>query len=358
MQLSRRGYKVLYIESLGLRQPQLKSSDLSRIWKRLLKFFKGARKINDSLYVYSPLVFPFHRFKWVRAFNSFWLKFTLKRLQKKYALKQPWAWTYNPMILDLARELGYSKLIYHSVDDLSASPGVDSKSIIEHEDKLLKACDVVFCTSRKIEERCRKVAGSRVHFFGNVVDYEHFSKARGDLPEPEDLKSIKHPRIGFVGALSSYKVDVENISKVAKRNPEWQWVLIGKIGEGQPDADLESLRAYPNIHFLGPKDYQLLPQYLKHFDVTSIPTPLNDYTQSMFPMKFFEYMAAGKPIVARDIHSLAEYRDVFYPYSTGEQLEGQLMSALDRGVPDASMADALARENTWEKRLEKMLKLI
>ena len=277
---------------------------------------------------------------------------------RKLKIQNPWIWTYNPMILDLALSLHGSKLIYHCVDDLSASPGIDKNAVLLNEDALLKKCDLVFCTSRKLEERCRTLAGSRVHFLSNVVDYEHFSKARANPLEPDDLKSLPHPRIGFIGALSSYKIDVENITYVAKKRPEWQWVLIGKIGEGQPDSNLDALQTFPNIHFLGPKDYQILPEYLAHFDVAVIPTPRNDYTESMFPMKFFEYMAAGRAIVARDIHSLQEYRNVFYPYDSGLELERQIETALRGGIREPALSDQLARENTWERRLEKMIDFI
>ena len=358
VQLAARGFTVLYVESLGLRQPKLKRSDLKRIVHRLLKFFQGARKVSDRLYVYAPVVIPFHRFAWVRKFNFLILKTQLTYFRWKLSLSSPLVWTYHPMMMNLLDTLHASKLVYHSVDDLAASPGIDRKAILTHEKELLRQADLVFCTSRKIEAHCREIAGSRVHFFGNVVDYDHFAKARGDLPEPVDLQNIPHPRIGFVGAISSYKVDFAAIAASAKAHPEWHWVLIGKVGEGQPDTEISLLLACPNIHLLGPKSYDLLPSYLKYFEVATIPCPDNDYTNSMFPMKFFEYMAAGKPIVARAIHSIREYSDYFYSYQNESQFIQQIHQALISKVRDAIASTRLAKENTWEKRLNQMLALM
>jgi glycosyltransferase involved in cell wall biosynthesis len=358
VQLAEKGFRVFYVESLGLRQPQLKLADIGRIFKRIRKLFIGAHEVRPGLFVYSPLVIPLHRFAWVRRLNQFLLRKILRFYQRKLGLGQPWIWTYNPIILDLARALNPSKIIYHSVDDLAAAPGVDRETILQNESRLLDACDAVFCTSRKIETHCKAMAPLKTYYFGNVVDYDHFKKAQSPQKLPEDLIAISRPRIGFIGALSSYKFDVAAVLEVASTRPEWQWVLIGKVGEGQPDAGMESLKGQSNIHFLGPMDYIELPQYLAHFDAAVIPCPLNEYTRSMFPMKFFEYMAAGRPIVARRIDSLEEHLAYYRHYEDSKSLESALEASLCEGVIDPAGCDSLARENTWTKRLDKMLGII
>lgn len=356
--LAKQGNRVLYIESLGLRQPTIKAQDLCRIFKRLLSFFKGTRKVSENLWVYSPLVIPLHKYKAIRMLNNFLLISIIRYFKWKLKLTNHISWTYNPIVLDLMESLKPSKKVYHSVDDLAAAPGLDHDLILREEKRLLAKVDVVFCTSKKIHEHCLKFKENNCFYFSNVVEFAHFSKAQSNLAEPQDLRDIPHPRLGFIGALSEYKVDLELLCNIAEKRNDWHWVLVGKIGEGQPGTRIESLENLENVHFLGPKKYEDLPNYLAHFDVCTIPTPINDYTNSMFPMKYYEFMAAGKPIVARNIDSLSE--NVKYHYSYKNEIEFILLveTALANGSPNFEAGQNLAKENTWEKRLEKMLKLI
>jgi glycosyltransferase involved in cell wall biosynthesis len=144
---------------------------------------------------------------------------------------------------------------------------------------------------------------------------------------------------------------------VAIKNPNWHWVLIGKIGEGQPQTSVDDLANIKNIHILGPKSYEILPSYIRHFDIATIPCPKNQYTESMFPMKFFEYMAAGKPIIVRDIDSLLEFKNNYYSYSSEEEFIDNVSSLLNLKYEYQSGLE-LAKKNTWEIRLKHMLNSI
>ena len=352
--LAKRNNRVLYIESLGLRAPTVKAQDLSRIVKRIFSFFKGARKVDENIWVYSPLVIPLHRFKIIRVLNHILLVSILRYYKFKLKLTNPITWTYNPIVLDMMNSLKPAIKVYHAVDDLSAAPGLNGEVIKKEEIRLLQEMDVVFCTSLKLFSHCQKY-NNNTHYQSNVVDYEHFSQAKLYQKEPLDLKEIPHPRIGFIGAVSEYKVDINLILEVAKKFPHWQWVLIGKVGEGQPGTSIETLKEFNNIHLLGPKNYKILPSYLAHFDLCSIPTPVNDYTNSMFPMKFYEFMAAGKPIIARNIDSLKEVRDLHYSYSNPDEFVEAVNKSLNSGIISPEKCEEQARKNTWENRLDLML---
>lgn len=353
--LAARGFCVLYIESLGLRRPTLKAQDLSRILKRLISFFKGKRQVRENIWVYSPIVIPLGRYKFIQKINALILKTSLRFFKWQLGFKEHWAWTYNPTVSDLAVSLCPSKIVYHSVDDLSASPGMDAQWIQQEESKLLAQADHVFCTSKKIFEHCRSQAGQKVHYFPNVVDVDHFKKAQTVTALPSDLENIPKPRIGFIGAISSYKVDFQMLNLAARKHPEWSFVMIGKIGEGQPETET-SLLSLPNIYLIGPRDYKILPEYLAGFDVAMIPCPINDYTQSMFPMKFFEYLAAGKKVVAPLIDSLREFTQYFFIIK-----ENDLSQTVDQALnskTNSSQINQLVQEYTWEKRLTAMLDII
>jgi glycosyltransferase involved in cell wall biosynthesis len=157
--------------------------------------------------------------------------------------------------------------------------------------------------------------------------------------------------------VSHYKVDFELIASVARRRPDWQWVLVGQVGEGQPQTPTGMFNL-PNVHLLGPKSYAQLPDYLRGFDVATIPARANPYTESMFPMKFFEYLAAGCSVVASNVPALDEFSHACDLVKGSEQFVAAIQRVLDGNGPDLAARDALARRYTWKWRATQMRKLI
>ena len=262
------------------------------------------------------------------------------------------------MILDLFSVRPDMNVVYHCVDDIKEQPGMPVKEIEDAEARLFDRANYVFVTSEKLYSASRR-RNKNTFLFSNVADYEHFSKARSDATVvPDDLASIKRPVIGFVGAISAYKVDFALLSYVARVRPEWSIVLIGKVGEGDPDTDTSALEL-DNIHLLGPRDYEQLPAYIKGFDVAMIPVVLNEYTHAMFPMKFFEYLAAGKRIVSTNIDSLKSYVDyacVAGGYDEFISCIDEILSSINDIDIDARLE--LARQNTYKIRTKKMLAIM
>ena len=357
LHLAERGFRVLYVESLGLRRPTAGSRDLKRIVGRVARAARGPRRVRDNVWVVSPLAIPWHASRVARRVNDWLLERWLARQCRRLDFGSPIVWTYNPLVGSLASRLGASLLVYHCVDDLSAAPHMPQLAIHEAERDLVRAADVVFTTSSALDARCRDWNPAATQFLPTVADYDHFSQAREPGPIPDDLASIPRPRVGFVGALSTYKVDFELIAAIARSRPEWHWVLIGQVGEGQPETTIEVLRL-PNIHLLGPRDYARLPAYLRGFDVATIPARANPYTAAMFPMKFFEYLAAGLAVVACHVPAIV-------PFSGACELvdsQSQFMSAIERILagqrPDREHCLQLARQYTWQWRMDEMLAVL
>jgi len=356
--LAASGYRVLYIDSLGLRRPSLQAQDTSRMARRLRRGLRAPRKVRENLWVLSPLVLPWHHSMIVRRLNKTWLTLCLTLARAHLGLKPEMLWTYNPLTMDLLDVRRFKRLVYHCVDDIKAQPGMPAETIGEAEPRLIAAADCVFCSAPKLAEYCREF-NARTYFFPNVADYDHFSKALADdTVIPEDLARIPKPRIGFIGALSAYKVDFNLLRQIALARPEWSIVLIGKIGEGDPWTDPRLLEGLKNLTVLGPRDYALLPQYLKGIDVALLPNMINQYTAGMFPMKFFEYLAAGKPVVATDLPALEDYRTLVHIGVSPEDFIAKIEQALaEDGRQRLSRLEA-AREHTYAKRLEKMMALL
>ena len=355
VELGKLGYRVLYIDSLGLRRPSINSSDFSRIWKRIKKAFRKPIEVRENIWVWSPILLPFQRYKFVRGLNHIVLNGWLNFLIKKLKFKKDIFWTYNPISLDLFNTTEYKQLIYHCVDDIKAQPGMPIEIIAKSEIELFKQSDIVFTTSQNLLKSAKKYNSSS-YYFSNVADFKHFSKALNkELKTPDDMQTLPKPIIGFIGAISGYKLDFELINFVASKRPNYSIVLIGKVGEGDPWTDINKLKE-KNIYLLGAKEYRELPSYLKAIDIAVLPNMLNEYTKSMFPMKFFEYLSAGKPVVSVKLDALSSFKDVIY---LAEDYN-DFVCGIDKYLEEYDIKSGLrvAREFTYESRMKNMMEIV
>jgi glycosyltransferase involved in cell wall biosynthesis len=257
-------------------------------------------------------------------------------------------------MLRIAKALDPAALIYHCVDNIGAVPGVDGAAFDRAERELLASADWTFTTSPALRDRCAAIAPGRTDYFGNVADIEHFATARQAGSIPEDLAAIPRPRLAYVGVLSDFKIDFELLEHAVARRPDWHVVLIGDEREGQSSAALARLKSRSNVHCLGWKPYAQLPSYLRGIDVALLPQRLNAYTRAMFPMKYFEYLAAGRPVVATPLPALAELGALHREAGTPDALIDAIAGAI--AAPTAVPINHPAlQSHSWDARLDAML---
>lgn len=358
VELSSLGYKVFYIDSLGLRAPSFNKKDMSRVFKRVSKLFAAPKKKRENLWVWSPVTLPWNKYKLIRAFNKLYLKWMVNFWTRYLKFKDKVMWTYNPLTKRLVDVSDYKSLIYHCVDEIKAQPGMPVTILEEAENELIKDADIVFVTSPNLYESRKKI-NPNTHYHSNVADFNHFNKSLTvDFPRPIDIRDIQGPVLGFIGAISSYKVNFELLSYIASHRPNYQIVLIGLVGEGDPATDISILKEHKNIHLIGPKSYNELPAYLKYFDVALLPNVINSYTDSMFPMKFFEYLAAGKNVVSVNLKAIQGFKDYVNISSTNDDFIADIDNVLlGQGISLDKRLE-LAKQFTYHERTRKMLDLI
>jgi glycosyltransferase involved in cell wall biosynthesis len=358
VQFAKLGHRTFYIDSLGLRRPSASAQDMGRIARRLRKAIRVPRQVRENLWVWSPLVLPFQHYALNRQINYHVLNCMLNFWLCSLGMKKELLWTYNPLTTDFLKVGSFDKLVYHCVDEVKAQPGMPETTIEKTEKDLVKRSNVVFVTSLKLLET-RKKLNLNTHYFPNVADFDHFSKARDvGTSIPDDLENIPLPRVGFIGAISGYKIDFNLLRYVAEKRPMWSIVLIGKVGEGDPWTNLNIIDELPNIYLLGPRPYSDLPKYLKGFDVAILPNMTNEYTESMFPMKFFEYLAAGKSVVSVDLPALKDFHEVVCLSKTPEEFIKGIEESMRNDDSKLEMRLAVAEEHTYEKRTKKMLEML
>lgn len=355
-ELARRGHTVVYVESLGLRRPSVGRGDLGRLWRRLKRGLRPARCVEPGLWVCSPLVLPLHGARAVERVNRVLLRWAVTAACRQAGVRPKLLWTYSPLATVLLPPADDSFVVYHAVDDIAAQPGMPQRLIEAAEQALVTRADLVFATSTLLAARHGAI-NRHTRYDPNVVDYDHFAAAVTHAPNP-DLAALPGPRIGFVGAIAGYKLDIPLLAAVARSRPRYSFILIGKVGEGDPATDVSPLAAEPNIHLVGPRPYAELPACLAAYDVALLPSPLTPYTAAMFPMKVFEYLAAGLPVVSTPLPAVADYADLMHIADGSEGFAAAIDSALAGEGATREERQAAAREHTWTIRTDAMLDAI
>src|SRR3989344_1401437 len=290
----------------------------------------------------------------------------------KYGMNDVVLWVYDPEFSDYVDHIPHRLLIYDCVDDYASMPPEryeESKlaEIMDKDRELTSKADIVFTTSKHLFETHRAL-NPATYYTPNVADFEHNSRAlEASLPVPLELVDLPHPIIGFQGNLSSYKFDFDLIEELVSNRPTWSFVFVGPMETSKTVTDLSRfsirhrLSQFPNVKMVGVKPYAELPAYYKAFDVVIMPNKMNDYNRSSFPLKFFEFLGAGLPVVMTELPALAEFKDtpgVLMAKSLEEFLR-LLDIAVAKGRSDGQQERMLlAKQNSWEGKVDRMLGII
>src|ERR1700722_3623400 len=238
--------RVLFIESLGLRRPQLAGRDLARIARRLVRGLAPPRAV-DGLHVLSPLVLPFHASKLVRSINARLLPALVGRAARRLGLRRAILWAYVPQAESLIETLDPSLVVYHCVDDISAHSLIDTDSFRAAEQRFAGRADLVLASAPELIRRMRTLS-SNVLAAPNVADTELFASALEPGEEDPAMVALATPRIVFTGAISEVKLDIGLLIELARLRPQWSFALVGPVGAGDPHTDVSALAAEPSVH--------------------------------------------------------------------------------------------------------------
>ena len=344
--------RVLFLESLGLRQPRLAGRDLRRMARRVQRAAAGPRAV-DGLHVQSPLVIPIHGRPRIRTLNRRLLRAQVGRAARSLGLERPVLWSYVPQADWLVETLQPSAIVYHCVDDIAAQKGVAAAAFRDAEAHFAARADLVLASAPALAERMRTL-NRRVFYAPNVADTDRFATALEDGPTDAALAALPRPRIVFTGAVVATKLDLELLEGVARARPDWAIALVGPIGAGDPRTDISALERLPNVHLLGARPYASLPEVLRGADAALVPYAINELTRSVFPMKVYEYLAAGLPVVTTALPALDATPGVIVA-SDAPATVAAVERALAEDGPEARRARSLAvRGNSWDVRLEEI----
>ena len=237
---------------------------------------------------------PLHSSAWVRALNGHLLRFSVRLAARRMGLRAPVLWGYVPQAEVLLDAVDPELVVYHCVDDIAAQEGIDVDSFNAAERRFAARADLVIASSPALAERMRTLS-SHVLYAPNVADTDLFATALDPGPVDPRLSVLPEPRIVFVGAIAAKKLDLELLAGLADARRDWTFALVGPVGLGDPDTDVSALAARPNVHLLGARAQTALPDVLRGAAVGLIPYRTSRLTESIFPMKVYEYLGGRAP---------------------------------------------------------------
>ena len=271
------------------------------------------------------------------------LEHILDNLFKLLSIDSYIFWYYTPMALGYTANFTPRVTVYDCMDELSAFKFAPP-ALKMLEQQLFKKADIVFTGGNTLYE-AKKTQHKNIYSFPSSIDKAHFKSARNDVKESADQQLIPHPRLGFYGVIDE-RFDIELIRQAADAKPDWHFVLVGPVIK----IDAATLPQNENIHYLGGKSYDELPQYLSGWDIALIPFAINESTRYISPTKTPEYLAGGKPVISTAI------TDVVNPYST----EG-LVHIVQNGhelVEKATAELSITDKSEWLSRVDSYLATI
>jgi len=342
-EITKSGEFVLYVDFFisifgGIKVPKYRP--------KIIQWFKGKRcgleKVNKNLFVFTPPL-GFHigsHWPFLFKINYRLLEKSIKKIMKYLGIKKPVIWFDNVFAGYLMGRLGERISIYHVLDEPKEFPG-----------------DLLFVVSEQLLKSKKKLNPS-TYLIRNGVDIGRFLEVQEDNNINKLFEGMKRPILGFVGAIASW-VDLDLLRYVAEKFPNSNLVLVGIEVYGNP-AEVNALRNMKNVLFFGKKEQSEIPHYIKNFDICMIPFKKNKLTENADPRKLYEYLAAGKIVVATDISSyFRELNQYIYLARDKHEFVEAIRKALCENFQDKiDKRIQFARSCSWQNRWYTMRDII
>ena len=343
------GNRVLYVEQQMHWAGWL--ADIKHQFSRLWRWAYGPRQIEPNLWVFTlPIVFPFFQMSGlINRINNALLLPVLRAQMRRLGFLSPILWTYTPHSADFVGRLNEQVTVYECVDDFTSAKGlVDAQVIGRLERRLIESVDLVIVTAEALV-RSKGMGAKRIRLVPNGVDVEHMARAADPaLPVARRLAGIRHPVIDYLGGVQ-YWVDTPLLARIAREHPDWTLVLVGPVDLLADRAPLDGL---PNVVMTGRVPYADVPDYVRAFDVCLNPYILDGVAEHCSPLKLYEYLATGKPIVSVDMPEARKFEGLIAIARNCDEFIRLVERAVaaDDGLAGRRMAEA--QRHTWHSRFE------
>ncbi|UCD76421.1 MAG: glycosyltransferase [Phycisphaerales bacterium] len=342
-----RSLPVLFVNSLGMRTPSPGEGRmfLTRVRRKLRSMRRGLSPLNDGFAVFSPVLFPSRiGMKLTRPL----LTSTVKSAAGRLGISRPLIWVTCPTAAEAVDALDPQAVVYQRTDRYECYQGVDAARIRNYDTWLKARADLtVFCSTLLFREERRDCRAAC--YVDHGVDFDRFvSAADQEAPDPDDMATIPHPRIGFIGGIDAHTFDPDLFIDVARRLPEASFVLVGSCSLPPGWCELD------NVITLGQKRYEDVPRYMSACDVLIMPWNRSRWIEACNPIKLKEYLATGRPIVSTDFPELRRYERTVGIALDADDFANKIQLAL-REPGDPQPGRDRVRRESWASRARAIL---
>jgi len=311
-----------------------------------------------NIHVTRPLKFLPNTIPAMRRINEAMYRSHTLRVARQLGFHRPILWLNPHYAVHMVGKMGEDRVVYDITDDwitLTQSEAL-TRLIVEQDRELCRVADAVIVCSQKLYDLKHELARN-LHLIPNGVDAEHYRCVLdGTGPLPEEAADWPRPIYGYTGTIHPDRVDVDLVERMARRLTQGCFALVGPFF--LPDADRDRLLATGKVFFTGPVPYTRLPQFMRAFDVCMTPHLVTPFTESLNPIKLWEYLAGGKPIVSTDV---AGFRD-FPQFVRIAKGEDEFLNALQEAQHEAPALGearrAEARKHSWDARVDQILDVV
>lgn len=349
-------HKVLWVNTIGMRNPTLTLSDFQKAISKIIKMSKkpciSSRTVHpiEGVIACQPFMLPFSENYLIRKLNAASVVHCVVSRLAQLNISNPVLVTTVPNACDYIGKCGESQVVYYCVDDFKEWPGLKHDLVKNMERSLIEQSNIFIATSTKLFDRLATY-GKPTSLLTHGVDLELFR--RTVLHEHSLLASIPKPRIGYFG-LFDQRSDQTLLSDVASRMPDVSFVITGRV-----ESYNLAQKNLPNVFFTGAVPYDDLPSIVIGLDALILPYVINDLTNSVSPLKLKEYLASGKPIVSTPIPEVTNIQSSICIARTADEWVESLHACL-HGLSKVNMqlaADFWENE-TWECKAAQFLDAI
>jgi glycosyltransferase involved in cell wall biosynthesis len=351
--LANHGNHVIWVNWHASRRPGAQVSDLRAISDKIRQIRKGAQQVSDQITVLTPFQIPLPESQIARLLNRTFTCAAIRHVLRRLPSQPLQLWSFAPDVGNVVSRFDAERIVYYCVDAFGEFPGYDRDLIEQRERELIKQSDVIITTSEPLCES-KKQLHDNVHLMMHGVDYKRLSAVLEEQPDiPADLSRLKRPVIGYVGVVGDW-VDLKLVADLARQMPEASIAMIGPVY-----CSTDACRGIKNIHWLGERQHADVPAYLNAFDAALIPFKHVALTRNANPIKLYEYLAAGVPVVSTALPSVPAMDDAVWLADDVDTTVAACKDAITKNtLGQRRQRSELMKPVSWEAKIEAISQIV